>query len=108
MGNHPRGNEPPADDRDGTLDRDVERSMGVLEVALLVGVLAVFLLVVVFFAVTRGATSATTSSQRLTPQGGQLRERSCPGRVTDGGARVSAPSVSTRVTGGIRAATDGA
>ncbi len=42
-----------SNDRDGILDRETERSMGVLEVALLVGVLVVFLLVVVFFAVTR-------------------------------------------------------
>ncbi len=53
MGDHMRGNETMPDDRDGILDRDVERSMGVLEVALLVGVLVVFLLVVVFFAATR-------------------------------------------------------
>ncbi len=53
MGDHMRGNETMPDDRDGLLDRDGERSMGVLEVALLVGVLVVFLLVVVFFAATR-------------------------------------------------------
>ncbi len=53
MADHSRSNEPTVRERDGMLDRDVERSMGVLEVALLIGVLVVFLLVVVFFAVTR-------------------------------------------------------
>ncbi len=43
MGERRQGQESAADDRDGLLDRETERSMGVLEVALLVGVLVVFL-----------------------------------------------------------------
>ncbi len=53
MGARRQGQESAADDRGGLLDRETERSMGVLEVALLVGILVVFLLVVVFFAVMR-------------------------------------------------------